>query len=126
MPAPVEHPASTAPAPARHPRRLHTLLPPMRGRPGGMGRALCLALLAGMALGAAPAPERVAGPTPESDDDEACFRLGVRFEMEGWVILGVCEQRLCFIEDEDGSPFMAGMFLGWYEEECGPLGSVSL
>jgi len=54
----------------------------------------------------------------------SCERMSVQFMMEGWVIFGTCEYRLCRVLDEDGYPWtFGGVPVTWFETDCGPLGT---
>lgn len=61
------------------------------------------------------------------DDDLACRDLGIRFEMDGWVIRGICTYRYCQLLDDQGDPMtLGGIPLAWIEAECGPLGGTEM
>jgi hypothetical protein len=103
-------PLPAAPLPAA-PRPRH-LLPPL----------LLLLLLAFGGAGPAHA-EAWSG----AEDDLACRDVGLRFEMDEWVIRGVCIYRYCQLLDDEGEPVsLGGIPLAWFEADCGPLDGTEM
>lgn len=61
------------------------------------------------------------------DDGLACQDVGLRFEMDGWVIRGVCTYRYCQLLDDEGDPVsLGGIPLAWFEADCGPLNGTEM
>jgi hypothetical protein len=83
-----------------------------------------LFLLLGLLAGAGPAH---AEARSGAEDDLACRDVGLRFEMDGWVIRGVCTYRYCQLLDDEGDPVsLGGIPLAWFEADCGPLNGTEM
>jgi len=60
-------------------------------------------------------------------DALSCRTLAIRYEMEGWAILGACALRYCQVLDEQGDPLsLGGIPLAWIELDCGPLDGTEM